>query len=118
MQRADAAIANRIVGNVERGAEIACQWSVNDGFQALFVEITQRLVKETGPHSPVGFNYRRHPRRVAERRLRFLQTELDAKVSRNAAQLFRCFDDEAAFPFLRGKINQRFDLRVQCVEFP
>ena len=66
-------------------------------------EIADRRVKEARPHIAVDLHHRRDPRRVAARRDLRRQSEMRAKVTHDAPQLFRRLQNEAVRRILRDQ---------------
>src|SRR5258708_35094219 len=73
-------------------------------------DVADRPMEEARPHRAVGFDDCRHPWGVAAWRHRIYQSEMCAKVMRDAAKLFRRLQDEAVFV-------ERVDLSLQRQDF-
>src|SRR6185312_6506618 len=96
VKRADALVARRVGRHIERRSELLGSRAKKNGLQIAGLKISDRWMKEAGPHRAIDFNNSRDPRRIAYGRKRFHLAEVRAERARDLAEIFGRFRDEAA----------------------
>src|SRR5712671_5255248 len=93
-KRADAIAANRVLGDVELPAEAQSFLAIQDFHQRTLVNVADRTVEETRSNGSIGLDNSRYPRCVASWRRCLNLSETGAEAKRDAAKLFRVFNNE------------------------